>query len=162
MTTDDRPSEPAEPTRTEAFIEAVQTRTRALLSAGRFGQFAGVGFVGATVDIVGLALLVDVLGLWYLGAKAVSWELSIVVIFVINEYWTFASYGLMTPRALVRRFLRSNAVRFAGFLVTLTVYGILVDRFDVWYLAANVIGIGVGFFVNYTCESLYTWKVHHE
>ena len=146
----------------DSFTEAVRTRLRALLSTARFGQFAGVGLVGATVDMIGLALLVDVLGVWYLGAKAISWELSIVVIFVINEHWTFASYGAMTPRALGRRFLRSNAVRFAGFLVTLAVYGFLVDRFDVWYLAANVVGLAIGFFVNYTCESLYTWKVHHD
>ncbi|ADB59770.1 GtrA family protein [Haloterrigena turkmenica DSM 5511] len=146
----------------DSFAEAVRTRFRALLSTARFSQFAGVGIVGATVDIVGLALLVDVFDLWYLGAKTISWELSIVVIFAINEHWTFATYGDMTPRALARRFLRSNAVRFAGFLVTLTVYGVLVDRFGVWYLTANVVGIAVGFFVNYTCESLYTWKVHHD
>ncbi|QSX01183.1 GtrA family protein [Haloterrigena alkaliphila] len=146
----------------ESFTEAVRTRVRALLSTARFSQFAGVGIVGGTVDIVGLAILVDVFGIWYLVAKAVSWELSIVVIFAINEHWTFANYGAMTPRALARRFLRSNAVRFAGFLVTLTVLGVLVIRYDVWYLVANVIGIVVGFFVNYTCESLYTWKVHHE
>ncbi|WP_339104556.1 GtrA family protein [Haloterrigena salinisoli] len=146
----------------DSLAEAVRTRFRALLSTARFGQFAGVGIVGATVDMVGLALLVDVLELWYLGAKTISWELSIVVIFAINERWTFANYGVMTPRALARRFLRSNAVRFAGFLVTLTVYAVLVDRFDVWYLVANIIGIAIGFFVNYTCESLYTWKVHHD
>ena len=145
----------------DSLAEAVRTRLRALLSTSRFGQFAGVGVVGAAVDIVGLALLVGVVGLSELVAKGLSWELSIVVIFVINEYWTFASYGSMTPRALGRRFLRSNAVRFAGFLVTLAVYAVLLE-YGVWYLTANVVGIAVGFFVNYTCESLYTWKVHHE
>ena len=49
-----------------------------------------------------------------------------------------------------------------GFLVTLAVLAVLVRRFDVWYVTANVVGIGVGFFVNYTCESLYTWQVHQE
>ena len=152
---------PMEPTMTDSFLEAVRTRFRALLSTSRFGQFAGVGFVGAAVDVAGLALLVELTALSELLAKGISWELSIVVIFVINEYWTFASYGAMTPRALGRRFVRSNAVRFAGFLVTLAVYAALLEA-GVWYVTANVVGIAVGFFVNYTCESLYTWKVHHE
>ena len=146
----------------ESFLEAVRTRARALLSTTRFSQFAGVGFVGATVDNAVLVVLVEMTVLGPIVAKVISWELAIAVIFVINERWTFATYGATTPRALGRRFLRSNAVRFAGFLVTLAVLAILVEWFDVWYLAANVIGIGIGFFVNYTCESLYTWKVHRE
>lgn len=144
----------------DSILEALRLRFRALWSRSRVGQFVGVGLVGAVVDTLGLYLLVELTALGPVVGKAVSWELSIVVIFVINEWWTFASYGEMTPRALGRRFLRSNAVRFAGFLVTLAVLAMLVRWFDVWYLIANAAGIGVGFFVNYTCESLYTWKVH--
>lgn len=135
-------------------------RLRALRSRSRFTQFAGVGLVGATVDNVVLFALVELTVLGPVMAKVISWELAIMVIFAINERWTFSSYGEMGVRPLGRRFLRSNAVRFAGFLVTLTVLAILYYQFGVWYMAANVIGMGVGFFVNYTCESLYTWKVH--
>ena len=146
----------------DSLLEAVQMRLRALVDPTRFGQFAGVGFAGAAVDNVVLFLLVELTVLGPVVAKVIAWELAIVVIFVINERWTFANYGQVGPRALGRRFLRSNGVRFGGFLVTLSVLAILVYGFDVWYMAANVIGIGVGFFVNYTCESLYTWKVHRE
>ncbi len=143
-------------------LEAVRMRLRALADPTRFGQFAGVGLAGATVDNVVLFLLVELTVLGPVVAKVIAWELAIVVIFAINERWTFATFGQIGPRALGRRFLRSNAVRVGGFLVTLTVLAILVYGFGVWYMAANVIGIGVGFVVNYTCESLYTWKVHRE
>ncbi|ELY47973.1 GtrA family protein [Natronorubrum bangense JCM 10635] len=145
-----------------SLSEAVRRRVRALLSTARFSQFVGVGVAGAAVDNVALLLLVEVTALGPVAAKVLSWELSIMVIFAINERWTFAEYGAMTPRALGRRFVRSNAVRFAGFLVTLSVLAILVGWFDVWYLTANLIGTGIGFFVNYTCESLITWKVHRD
>ncbi|RQG97881.1 GtrA family protein [Natrarchaeobius chitinivorans] len=146
----------------DSVLEAVQMRTRALLSTARFTQFASVGLVGATVDNVVLVLLVEFASLEPFLAKVISWELSIVVIFVVNERWTFASHGRKGVRALGKRFVRSNAVRFAGFLVTLSVLTILVYGFDVWYLAANLVGLVIGFFVNYTCESLYTWKVHRD
>lgn len=139
----------------------VRTRLSTLLSRQRFGQFASVGLVGATVDNLALVLLVELTVLGPVPAKVIAWELAIVTIFVINERWTFAAYGRPGARALGRRFLRSNVVRSAGFLVTLSVLAALVYGAGVWYLAANVVGIGVGFFVNYTCESLYTWKVHH-
>ncbi|OIB56250.1 GtrA family protein [Natrialba sp. SSL1] len=147
---------------TESLIDALRTRIHALLSTSRFTQFASVGLVGATVDNVGLITLVELTGLDPVFAKVISWELSIVVIFILNEYWTFASHGKMSVWAFGRRFLRSNAVRFGGFLVTLTVLAVLVNWYGVNYVIANVIGIGVGFFVNYTCESLYTWKVHQD
>ncbi|WP_049895341.1 GtrA family protein [Halopiger xanaduensis] len=146
----------------DSVLEACRMRLRALLSTARFSLFAGVGLVGATVDLLVLFLLVELTPFGPTPAKVVSWELSIVVIFVINEWWTFANYGRMGPRAIGKRFLRSNAVRFAGFLVTLGVLVGLVRWFGVWYLAANAIGLAVGFFVNYTCESLYTWRVHRD
>ncbi|THE62730.1 GtrA family protein [Salinadaptatus halalkaliphilus] len=146
----------------DSLLEAIQTRSRALRSPKRFGQFAGVGIAGATVDNVVLVALVELTVLGPVVAKAISWELSIVVIFLINERWTFSNYGRLGARAFGRRFLRSNAVRFGGFLVTLSVLTILVYGFGVWYLAANLVGLALGFVVNYTCESLYTWKVHLE
>jgi putative flippase GtrA len=145
-----------------SLLDALRSRFRALLSATRFTQFAGVGLVGATVDNATLFLLVELTFLGPVVAKVIAWELAIAVIFVVNERWTFASHGKGGPRALARRFLRSNMVRFAGFLVTLSVLAGLYYGFGIWYMAANVIGMGIGFFVNYTCESLYTWKVHRD
>lgn len=146
----------------KSLSEAVRMRIRALRSTARFSQFVGVGTLGATVDNVVLFLLVQRTGLGLAGAKLIAWELGIVVIFAVNEQWTFSSHGEDGVRPLARRFARSNAVRFGGLLVTLAVLTLLTERFDVWFMAANVIGIGVGFFVNYTCESLYTWQVHQE
>ncbi|ELY71025.1 GtrA family protein [Natrinema versiforme] len=145
-----------------SLSEAVRTRIRALRSTARFSQFVGVGTLGATVDNAVLFLLIRGTGLGLWGAKLIAWELGIAVIFAVNEQWTFSSHGESGIGPLARRFGRSNAVRFGGLLVTLAVLTLLTERFDVWFMAANVIGIGVGFFVNYTCESLYTWQVHQE
>ncbi len=147
---------------TDSLVDAMRRRFRALLSTARFSQFVSVGAIGAAVDITALWLLVEFTVLGPIVGKAITWELGIIVIFLINEHWTFSGYGDDGRRAFGRRFLRSNGVRFAGFLVTLTVLAALVNWAGVWYLAANVVGIGVGFFVNYTCESLYTWKVHRD
>ncbi|SEW01684.1 GtrA family protein [Natrinema salifodinae] len=146
----------------DSLGDAVRTRVRALLSTARFGQFVGVGAVGASVDNAVLVVLVEATVLGPVVAKVLSWELGIAVIFAINERWTFAEYGEVGSRALGRRFLRSNVVRFAGFLVTLAVLAALVRQFAIHYVLANIVGIAVGFFVNYTCESLYTWQVHQE
>lgn len=142
--------------------DALRLRAGALLSMARFGQFASVGVVGAAVDNGVLFGLVEIGLLDAVPAKIVAWIVAIAVIFAINERWTFSEYGAVGLSAYGYRLGRSYVVRFGGFLVTITVFAILVHVFDIWYIGANLIGIGVGFFVNYTFESLYTWKVHRE
>lgn len=134
----------------------------ALLSGPRLGKFASAGFVGASVDTAVLFGLVEFAGLSPVVAKVVSWEVAIVVIFAINERWTFSGFGSSDPRRLAGRFLRSNLVRLGGFVVTLGVLGALVYGVGVWYLVANAAGIGVGFVVNYAAENLYTWRVQYD
>lgn len=143
-------------------VDPLREEVVALVSGTRLGQFASAGLVGATIDNGILLALVEFAGLSPVLAKVIAWEAAIAVIFVINERWTFSTFGSTDPRALIRRFLRSNAVRLAGLLVTLAVLAGLVYGVGIWYLAANVIGIGVGFVVNYTAESLYTWRVQYD
>lgn len=135
-------------------------RTLESVSSGaRFGQFLSVGATGAVIDNVALAGFVEFGGLDPLTAKVLAAEISIILMFSINESWTFSDFGKKNPTAVLRRFLRSNAVRVGGVAVALGVLAVLHDGFGVWYLAANIAGIGVGFVVNYFAESLFTWQV---
>jgi putative flippase GtrA len=152
----------------DTLLDAVARRTRALASGVRFGQFASVGVLGAICDN-GVLLGLTSLGLMPVAAKLVGAETAIIVMFAINEHWTFADEGQAGLRPLGRRFLTSNVVRAGGVLVATGVFALLVQfqqvslpigGTDLWYLVANVIGIGVGFVVNYLTESLFTWQVH--
>ncbi len=152
----------------DELLDAVGRRTRALASGIRFGQFLSVGVVGAICDNAVLLGLTS-LGVLPVAAKLVGAETAIIVMFAANERWTFAEQGRGGLRALVRRFFTSNLVRAGGVLVATGVFALLV-RFqttsipvggtDLWYLGANLVGIGVGFVVNYIAESLFTWQVH--
>lgn len=145
-------------------------RLRALASGVRFGKFASVGAVGAVFDltvttalIVGLDVLPEV-------AKLAGAEVAILVMFVINERWTFAGEGLPGIRPTLRRLLTSNLVRSAGlgvqFLtvrafrqvpITLEVAGV-----DLWTFIPLPIAIGLSVLLNYVMESLFTWRVDGE
>lgn len=135
--------------------------TDGLFSAVRMVQFLAVGGFGAICDMGVLALAHDLGGVDLWLAKLLSAETAIVVMFVINENWTFADEGLPSVRALARRFATSNVVRIGGVGVSTAVLLALTGYADVWYLAANAVGILVGFVVNYVMESLLTWRVHH-
>ncbi|MFB6308607.1 MAG: GtrA family protein [Haloarculaceae archaeon] len=149
----------------------VPERFHSLLSGVRFGQFVSVGIIGAISDNTVLAVLGLVFSVPELWAKAAGIETAIVVMFLVNEHWTFAAEGEPGLLALARRFGKSHLVRSGGVAVQLSIYWgltqwltveVVVLGRDIWFLLASPIAIGVAVFVNYVFESLFTWQVHHE
>lgn len=157
------------PSREDSLSEAVPSRFEALFSGVRLGQFVSVGVVGAIFDNTVLTILTLGFDVTPELAKAAGIETAIVVMFLLNDRWTFATEGSSGLRKVLRRFLTSNLVRVGGITVQLVVFSFLVRRtgfelpvagVDLWFLAASVMAIGVAMVVNYVAESLFTWRVH--
>jgi len=166
----------------------VSERLRAIASGARFGQFVSVGVVGAACDTAVLVVLTEGLGVFPEIATLVGIETAILVMFLINEHWTFADEGDGDRDSLLARLKRSHVVRAGGvttqFAVFVVVFrglsrdvvladvgpwialtrllglGPVAPDLDVWLIVAKGCGIGVGMLVNYVFESLFTWRVH--
>jgi len=146
-------------------------RFDSLKSRARFGKFVSVGVVGAISDNLMLATLKLLLGVPEMLAKAAGIETAIVVMFLVNEHWTFADEGKAGPVPFAKRAGKSHLVRTGGVSVQLVVYWFLTQWLtlelvlfgtDLWFLAASPIAIAVAMTVNYVFESLFTWQVHTE
>jgi len=141
----------------------------ALNSRLRFGKFVSVGVVGAACDTAVLVFLVEVVGLLEEVAVLIGIETAILIMFLINDNWTFAEEGHRDRRSWFGRIARSHAVRSGGvvtqFLTFVVIYRLLfvpltVFGVDAWLLVAKGSGIALGMLVNYVFESLFTWQVH--
>ncbi|WP_135662802.1 GtrA family protein [Halorhabdus rudnickae] len=144
---------------------------RSLLSGVRFGKFVSVGVIGAISDNAVLAVLGLGFAVPEMWAKAAGIETAILVMFAVNEHWTFATEGSSDVRAVLGRLGRSHLVRSGGVAVQLSVYWVLTQHLavtlyvfgtDLWFLAASPIAIAFAMVVNYVFESLFTWQVHLE
>jgi len=133
--------------------------TRRLFDSGYLSRFLSVGVIGAIFDNVVLVFAVELVAIAPLPAKVLSAELSIVLMFVINEQWTFAGQGCDGYRKLLRRLITSNIVRVGGLVIGMGILYLLHTQLGVWYLLANIFGIGVGFIANSFFESIYTWRI---
>jgi putative flippase GtrA len=140
-----------------------------LASVTRFGQFASVGAVGAVFDNVVLTVAKLGLGAPTMVAKVAGIETAILVMFALNERWTFSEAGRPGTGPFLRRLGRSHLVRSGGVAVQLIVYWALTQRLsvelvafgtDLWFLAASPVAIGVAMVINYVAESVFTWRVH--
>jgi Predicted membrane protein len=142
--------------------------TDALSSVSRFGQFLTVGAGGAVVDLL-ISSALTITGVvspeW---AKLGGAECAIVLMFFVNDRWTFADHGGSGSRATLRRLVKSNLVRSAGLLVQFAVVraltrlevSVTVGGMDVWTFLTLPIAIGCAVLVNYFAESLFTWQTH--
>ncbi|SEW21422.1 GtrA family protein [Halobacterium jilantaiense] len=150
---------------------AVPARFEALVSGVRFGQFVSVGVVGAAFDVTTLLVLTEFAGLSAAVANVASIETAILVMFTVNEHWTFADEGGDDGRSLGRRLLRSHVVRAGGstlqYLLFVGVFysvsvELAVAGVDLWLVLVKGGAIAVAMLVNYVFESIFTWQVHRE
>ena len=145
----------------------VRETVAALTSGVRFGKFVSVGAVGAAFDVTTTTALIVGFGVLGEYAKLVGAEVAIVVMFVINERWTFSELGAPGAVPTATRFLRSNLVRSGGLAVQFLIVrglrrldlSVVLFGFDLWQLIPIPIAIGASVLLNYVAESLLTWRV---
>jgi len=147
--------------RTARWLQALQSRVR-------LGKFVSVGAVGAVFDTTVLLVLSQFLGVLEEIAVLAGIETSILVMFALNEYWTYPDSGEQGRIATLRRLVRSHLVRSGGITVQFAVF-VLIYRvlfapvtlfgIDLWLLVAKGAGILFGMSVNYVFETLFTWRV---
>lgn len=131
----------------------------ALVQPALLSQFIIVGVIGGLIENITLIALVSGFELSTLISAAIGKECSILSMFVINDNWTFRDHR---DKSLYRRVVQSNINRFGSIIIGLIVLFVLTTWLHVWYLVANLIGIGFGFIFNYAAESLLTWRIHDE
>lgn len=119
----------------------------------RLSKFLLVGGVGALVNSVALLLLYQRVHLPLVVASALSVELAIVSNFLWNDRWTFGR----RERSL-GRFARFNLVSLGGLVITTFTLWVLVHHLGLYYLAANLLGIGLATAWNFVANLLWTWR----
>ena len=119
---------------------------------GRAVRFALVGTSGVIVNSAALAALHGGLGLPLLLASALAVEIAIIHNFVWNNRWTFGQ-----RRISLARFARFNAVSLGGLAIATGTLHLLVRGFGLYYLLANLIGIGLAMTWNFLLSQYWAW-----
>ena len=139
----------------------------ALLHRKRLGKFISVGAVGAIIDLSISTSLLFQTDLPPELIKLIGAEVAIVVMFFLNDRWTFQQSETRGIRQTAKRLIKSNVVRSGGLTVQVSVVFVLIRLpisvqvvgTDLWPLMTMPIAIACGFVVNYTGETLFTWRV---
>ncbi|MBU6289939.1 MAG: GtrA family protein [Chloroflexi bacterium] len=128
------------------------------LAAGVGSLVGDLAFQGALISGAGLSPTV---------AIPVSYELSLIAHFFLNDRWVFArgSYGPVRPRPAWQRLLAFQLSALVPQVVTIGIALFLVDgpwaaQFADWWgsYVAKVLGTGAGFLWNFAVNFLVIWR----
>ena len=119
-------------------------------------RFLIVGGSGIGVNMGVLWLLVGHFGMASVPAVVLAVETSICTNFLLNDVWTFGSGRTVRPwRARVLVFHGAAALA-AG--VNLALFLLLTTVGSVYYLAANLVAIGVASVINFGVSATWIWR----
>jgi len=118
----------------------------------RVRRFVVVGAGGTVVNNGVLLALHGLIGVALLPATMAAVEVAIVHNYVLHEMWTFKRMHLSG-----RRFARFSLVTLLAFVLNVGIVQVLA-WLGLFYLLANLVGIGAGFAVNLAVSSMWIWS----
>jgi dolichol-phosphate mannosyltransferase len=120
-------------------------------------KFGIVGGSGVLVNMGLLYILTRFLSIRLEIASALAIEVSILSNFFLNNLWTFKKRETHVP--FWSRLLRYHLVTGLAGIVNYLVLLLLVHALGWNDMLSNLIGIAIGTIINYTLNSLWTWRV---
>lgn len=127
--------------------------------APTFGRFLVVGLSGTVVNLAALWFLVQA-GLAPFGAALIATEISIINNFVWNDCWTFRKADFNST--FLSRFWRFQLVASLTAALTLGLFALLHNGWQLHYLLAQFIAIGLATIINFGINSKLTWKLENK
>jgi len=127
----------------------------------RWLKFNAVGAIGILVQLASLALFAGALGIHYLAATALAVETAVLHNFVWHYRWTWRDRTRDAPRlgtlldALWRFHVSNGLVSIAGNLLLMR---LLVGRFHLHYMVANMLSIAVCSVLNFLLSELFVFR----
>ena len=124
--------------------------------SSEFIKFCVTGTSGVMVNMAGYTLLTRFLGIPIEIASPIAIETSILSNFFLNNVWTFRNRE--TAGYCLTKLLRFHTVAALAGVTNYSLLLLLVKILGWWDIAANLIGIMIGTAINYSMNSLWTWK----
>jgi dolichol-phosphate mannosyltransferase len=124
--------------------------------AKRFVMFMSVGASGSAMNFVLFWLLASRLGMQYLVASTLAFEISMLSNYMLNNNWTFKDRR--SGRFSMRGLASYQAVSLGALGINLVVLQFTLGHLGIHPQIANLLAIGVGSFWNFVMNMAWTWR----
>jgi dolichol-phosphate mannosyltransferase len=122
----------------------------------RFGRFGVVGLSGLIVNTGVLALMADVIGMWYVAGAIVATQVSTLWNFVLTDRWVFDGGSPRFGRG--RRAATFFAMNNAALLLRIPTLYVLVTGLGMHHLLANILTLVALTLLRFGVADAYIWS----
>ena len=119
-------------------------------------KFAVVGAIGSLMALVITGFLTSKVGIFYAVSAFVGLELSSILVFFLNEKWTFSFVNKNTKT--IHRLIKNNIVSFLGFGINEAILVSLTSVVGIHYLLSEAIAMVITFVFTFSASKKITWK----
>ena len=120
---------------------------------GLYIFFAGIATL---VDLGGLYLLTNFVGLWYFYSAIFSFAAGMIVNYVLNKFFNFKNHS----RQIARQFGLFMIVALIGLIFNQLIIYMAVEYFHVWYIFAKFISVFLVFFWSFYGHRHLTFRIY--
>ena len=124
----------------------------------RFVKFGIVGGSGVFVNMFLLWFCKDQINMPLTIASLVAIGVSIFTNFVLNNYWTWKDNSTKNKYSFVHRMWRYYITASLSAVINYITLIVLSEYFGIYYLIANLIGIGIGMIFNFGLGEFWVFK----
>jgi dolichol-phosphate mannosyltransferase len=122
---------------------------------GRLSRFAVVGLTGLAINMIALAVLTDMFGLYYLASAILATQVSTAWNYLLTDFWVFS--GRDHRRKPWERAAMFFALNNAALLVRGPILFVLTSMLGVNYLVSNFISLAAMTLLRYLVADLWIW-----
>jgi dolichol-phosphate mannosyltransferase len=126
-----------------------------LAGIGRFSRFGVVGLTGLAVNMIVLAALTDLFGLYYLASAILATQASTGWNYLLTDHWVFA--GRDHRRKPWERAALFFAMNNAALLIRGPILFVLTSMLGVNYLVSNFISLAAMTLLRFLLADLWIW-----
>ncbi|MEK6819967.1 MAG: GtrA family protein [Nanoarchaeota archaeon] len=121
----------------------------------RFLKYSVSGGTAFAIDLTLLFILVSFLEINYLISVGAAFLFATSVNYTINKVWGFRD----TKVSIKKSYLYFMSLATLGVLLTVTLVGILVERFEIYYLLARIFVAGILGIFNFAMNYRFTFRM---
>lgn len=107
------------------------------LKSAQFRKYIIIGITSVLIDFLILYCLTDLIGLYYLLSKTISYFIVFWYSFLLNKFWAFKS-----NKYFIRHLVLYSFLVIINYIIASGLMYLLTDIFSFYYLVSNLFVIG--------------------
>ena len=121
----------------------------------QFFKFVIVGIINTLINLLILYILTEFFGVYYMLSAVIAFLFAVTNSFLLNKTWTFEEY---IKYKIKYKYIQFIIISIIALVINLILLYILVEYFDIWYMAAQIVGVLSNLLVNFIGNKLWTFR----